>query len=371
MEKCFKFRLYPTPEQATQMQRTFGCVRFVYNRYLAKRKDVYEADKSTMNYVACANDMTKLKTELPWLREVDSTALQSALRDLDTAYQNFFRGVKQGKHVGYPRFKSKHDNRKSFKSKRVGGNIKVFPDAVQLPKIGVVECRVSREVVGRILSATVSQSPSGKYFVALCCTDVDIVQHESTGATVGIDLGLKDFAITSDGQTFENHRHLRKSAKKLARLQRQLSRKPKGSNNRSKARIKVARQHERITNQRIDTLHKLSTRLVMDYDVLALETLRPKNMVRNRRLAKSVSDAAWGEFVRQLEYKAAWQHKSLVKIDPFYPSSQLCSVCGHRTSETKDLSVRSWVCPDCSAIHDRDHNAAKNILNEGLRVLNA
>ena len=343
----------------------------MYNHYLAERKRLYETDKATMNYYACSYDMTKLKTELAWLKLAESTALQTSLRDLDAAYQNFFRSLKRGKHVGYPRFKSKHDNNNSYTCKCVRSNIKVLANAVQLPKLGVVECSVSRRIEGRILSASVSQVPSGKYYVSFCCTDVLIEPFEPTGAMVGIDLGLKDFATTSDSQSFANHHHLRKSQRKLARLQRQLSRKPKGSSNRHKARINVAKQHERIANQRNDALHKLSTQLVKDYDVIALETLRPKNMARNRQLAKSVSDAAWGEFSRQLEYKAAWHNKTIVKIDPFFPSSQLCSSCGYRTSDTKDLSVRSWNCPLCGAVHDRDCNAATNILNEGLRLLGA
>jgi len=369
MEKCYKFRIYPDSTQEMLMQRTFGCCRFVFNRYLALRMDKYKTDKSTFNYNACSADLTILKNELDWLKEVDSIALQSTLRDLDTAYQNFFRRVKQGGAPGFPRFKSKHNHRKSYKSKRVGNNIAVFADAVKLPKLGAVRCAVSKQVEGRILSATVSQNPSGKYFVSVCCTEVEIPQYKSTNAVIGLDMGLKDFAITSDGNVFENHRHLKKSEKKLAKLQRQLSRKTKGSNNRSKARVKVAVQHERVANQRNDSLHKLSTQLVKNYDVICVETLKPKNMMRNHRLAKSISDASWGEFVRQLEYKCEWQHKVIVRVDAFFPSSQICNVCGNRNPETKDLGVRSWFCAKCGTEHDRDINAAKNILNEGLRLL--
>lgn len=369
MEYSYKFRIYPNHAQKIQIGKTFGCCRFVYNHYLAMRKEMYERDGKTLNYYDCAAKMTELKKSLERLKEVDATALQSAVRDLDTAYQNFFRRIKKREKAGYPRFKSKRDHRQSYKSKCVGTNIKVLDHAIQLPKLGKVKCRISREVQGRILSATVSQTSSGKYFVAICCTDVEIEPLPPMGSAIGLDMGIKSFAVCSDGTEYANHKYLAKSQKKLARLQRQLSRKSKGSKRREKARIKVARLHEKIANQRKDTLQKLSTELIQQNDVICIEDLAPKNMVKNHKLAKSISDVSWGEFRRQLTYKAKWYGKEIVVIDRFYPSSQLCSDCGIKWDGTKDLAVRQWTCPACGSIHDRDVNAAKNILNEGLRLL--
>lgn len=370
-EKAFKYRIYPNKAQIELIQRTFGCARFVYNHFLDRRMKLYEQSKENLNYYACSAELTALKQELDWLREVDRSALQNALRDLDNAYQNFFRRVKKGGEApGFPKFKSKKSARKSYRSN--SRSIWIAEKTVRLPKLGEIRCKVSRPVEGRILSATVSQTASGKYYVSLLCTDVDIEPRPSTGAVVGLDLGLRYLAYTSDGQTYENPRFLDKDLKALARAQRALSRKAIGSANREKARLKAARLHEHIANQRRDAQHKLTTELVRQYDVICAETLSVKQLQRqNPYLARQISDAGWAEILRQLQYKCRWQNKVFVQVEQTYPSTQLCSECGYQNHSLRKHYKEVWECPQCGAIRDIDWNAAQNILTEGLRLLNA
>ncbi len=365
VEKAYRFRLYPNKEQHILIQKTFGCTRFVYNHYLALRQQHYQQTKQTLNYNACSKDLTQLKRQLDWLREVDSTALQTSLKHMDAAFSRFFGGLKKGQKVGFPKFKSKHGGRKAFTSKM---NIRVLDNAIHLPKLGRVACEISRPIQGRPVSMTVSQGPSGKYHVSILCLEVTAEPYKKTGRSVGIDLGIKELVVTSNGQHIPNPKFYSKAQKSLAKAQRRLSRKQKGSRNRQKANVKVAILHERIQNQRRDACHKLTTRLVRDHDLIAVETLKIKNMVRNRKLAKAIHDVAWGEVIRQLSYKCDWYGKELVQINTFYPSSQTCSSCGHQNPAVKDLGVRRWICPACGANHDRDENAAKNILAKGLQL---
>lgn len=366
MLKAYKYRLYPNKQQEELIQKTFGCCRFVYNQTLVYRNETYDKEKKSINKIDCNNYCNRiLKQKYEWLREVDKFALNNAIYNMDNAYQKFFK-----EHTGYPKFKSKHNNNKSYRTNFTNGNIAVNFDGnkVKLPKLKCVKAKIHREFVGKIKSATISQVPSGKYYVSIL-VDTEHIPIESTGCIIGIDLGIKDLLITSDGEKFDNIRTTKKYENKLEKEQRKLSHKKKGSKNYKKQRIKVAKIHEKIHNTRIDNLHKISHKLISENQVIVSENLSVSNMVKNHNLAKAISDCGWYELTRQLQYKADWNDRQYIKIDRFFASSQTCSNCGCANRDTKDLSVREWICPECGTHYDRDINAAKNILEEGLKQI--
>lgn len=364
MEKTFEYRIYPNVWQKALIAKTFGCCRVVYNKVLGICQDEYKAGKKSKSINSYITQIPVWKkTDMPWLGEVDSMALQQSLRNLDKAYKNFFRNP--GK-VGFPKFKSKCNRRQTYRTNVFSV---VNDKQVKLPKLGLVKARISRPIEGRVLSVTVKQVPSGKYFVTVCCTDVpEPKASKSTVCMLGVDAGVHDIATCSDGERLPNPKYLAKSEAKLKREQRRLSRKVKGSTNRDKQRVKVARAHEKISNQRKDVLHKFTTNVVYKSQGIAVEDLNVKGMMRNHHLAKAIGDASMSEMIRQLEYKCAWYRRDFVKVDKFYPSSKTCSKCGHIYSELT-LAERSWSCSECGTVHDRDLNAAVNIAREGKRIL--
>lgn len=366
IKKGYKCRLYPTKQQERQININLNCSRFVYNYYLALRKEAYNERKETISAFDCMNLLTALKKEedKQWLNDADSQCLQQALRDLDAAYKNFFRRIKKHEApYGFPKFHSKN-GKQSYRTPKTRAD----GDRIYLAKVGLVKAKGLEEFNGRVVSATVEKTNTGKYFCSLCVEE-ELEIKENNGGVIGIDAGIKEFYTDSNGEKVDNPKTLRKLETKLIREQRRLSRKQKGSNNYKKQKQRFARVHEQIANQRKDFLHKESTKLVQENQIIVAEDLKIKNMVRNHKLAKSIKDASWGEFFRQLEYKSFEHGADFVKIETFFASSQTCSKCGFKNEAVKDLKVRQWVCPNCGAEHDRDANAATNILNEGLRML--
>ena len=361
VNKTYKFRIYPNKEQEILLSKHFGCSRFVYNHFLNERKEQYQKDKKSDNYYVQAKSLTELKKteDYNWLKEVNSQTIQFALRNLDTAYINFFRGNAQ-----FPNFKSKkHKN--TFTIPQFG---RLDENRIIIPKfkVGIKVKLDNRNVNGKIGKMNITKTPTGKYYVSIF-TEQTIEQLPKTNKQCGIDLGLKDFVITSDGIKYKNNRYTKKYSRELKKAQQHLSRKEKGSNGFEKQKLKVAKIHEKIASCRLDTLHKVSKGLVEDYDLISIEDLNVKGMIKNHKLSKHIADASWGNFVTLLQYKCDWYGKELVKIGRFYPSSKTCNCCGWINQELK-LSDRKWTCK-CGETHDRDINASKNILKEGLKYL--
>ncbi len=362
-KRAYQYRFYPTPEQVHILARTFGCARYVYNWALRLRTDAYYKDQQRIGYNALSARLTFLKQQADhaWLNEVSCVPPQQALRHLEKAFKNFFEG-----RAKYPTFKKRSAEQTA---EYTTSAFKWDGKSLTLAKMDApLDIHWSRPLPKgcKPTTVTVSRDTAGRYFVSILVEE-DIKFLPVVPKQVGLDLGLKSMVITSDGHTYGNPKFFQKDEKKLARAQRRLSKKRKGSKNRAKARLSVARIHAKIGDRRRDYQHKLSTQLIRENQTICIESLQVKNMVKNRCLAKAISDVGWSEFVRQLEYKAEWYGRTLVKIDKFYPSSKRCSQCGHVLASL-DLSTRFWLCPQCHSFHDRDINAAKNVLAAGLAV---
>ena len=366
--KAFEFRIYPNKEQKILLAKTFGCTRLVFNHFLALRKERYEESRETVSYYQCTKELTRLKKERTFLKEVDSVALQQSLRHLDTAFDRFFSGD-----CGYPKFKCKHKGKKTYSSICINNNIRLENGKIRLPKLGPVKIKQHRPVPcdWTLRSVTVKQVPSGKYFVSILFEYESQVREKEPEKVIGLDYSMPKLYVSSEGEKIEYPHYYRRTEERLAKEQRALSRMEKGSRNYIKQRIKIAKLHEKIANRRKDLLHKESYRIAESYDAVCIEDLDMKGMSQALNFGKSVHDNGWGMFREMLRYKLEDRGKRLIVTDKWFPSSQICSECGSIHPEIKDLSVKEWFCDCCLTYHDRDENAAKNIKREGMRQLSA
>ena len=373
MRYAYKFKLEPTNEQAILINKTLGCCRWVYNNALDHKSKAFKRRNESLSATDLKNQLPHLKTAKPWLKEVDSTALQQSIMRLEDAFDNFF-----AKRADYPNFKSKHNEVQSYKT--VSTSLRIEDDKyINIPKVGVVRCRMHRQPKGIIKSATISKR-AGNYYISLLCEVDEPTKLPINANMIGIDLGIKEFAVDSNGLVYANPKYLKNSLNKLKLEQQKLSKMTKGSNNYKKQKLKIAKLHLHIANQRLNHAHQLSSKLVKENQIICLEHLDIKGMIKkedsgtktrntkDNNKARAVLDAGWGQFVNFVEYKAAWYGRQVIQIDRYVPSSQMCSKCKHTNPAVKDLSIRSWVCPVCGATHDRDYNAAINILEEGLKI---
>ena len=375
MYKSYRFRLYPTTNQVELIHKTFGCTRVVYNHYLEKQKALYDEGKDSLSCFDMIKDLKNLQVERPYLKEVDSCNLRCSLFNLDDAFKRWYKG--QGE---YPKFKGKYNSKRSYRTNCISSTYKdktyqsievdLKRHIIKLPKLKEVSIKGYRDLEylpGRIINATIEQASTLKYYVSVLVEEDDVYTKLKPRKIIGIDLGIKDIVITSDNEKIGNPRLIEKYEKRIKRCARELSRRVKGSNNYNKTKKKLAVLHQKLKNARRHFIHQITKKLVIENDIIVTESLKLKDMIEEKRLSKQLTSVSLGELCRVLEYKAKIYGKKYIKIDSYYPSSQECSRCGYKNEKVKDLSVRSWICPECGSYHDRDYNASYNIMFEGLK----
>ena len=375
MYKSYRFRLYPTTNQRELIHKTFGCTRVVYNHYLEKQKALYDEGKDSLSCFDMIKDLKNLQVERPYLKEVDSCSLRCSLFNLDDAFKRWYKG--QGE---YPKFKGKYNSKRSYRTNCISSTYKdktyqsievdLKRHIIKLPKLKEVSIKGYRDLEylpGRIINATIEQASTLKYYVSVLVEEDDVYTKLKPRKIIGIDLGIKDIVITSDNEKIENPRLIEKYEKRIKRCARELSRRVKGSNNYNKTKKKLAVLHQKLKNARRHFIHQITKKLVIENDIIVTESLKLQDMIEEKRLSKQLTNVSLGELCRVLEYKAKIYGKKYIKIDSYYPSSQECSRCGYKNEKVKDLSVRSWICPECGSYHDRDYNASYNIMFEGLK----